>query len=995
MSLPNFSTEQSDSTLGESMMSEVPPPTEAVPMDPLYIHSQRELEEAFREMLPHFEGRESEHNWIPRDKSVTKIRRLITGNAPTEFHVPFVMGIKSLADGISKVANSLRTTMSTNGCQCVQELAKALGTSFDPIADYFLSGFIKMSGATKHIASMNGDATVNIILGNISYHHRRMEMVWSAYQEKNNQIRSFAPGWLKTLLGKHGQKSLESSTELIEKCLKKGLTDPSPKVKEGTRSIYWVYARTWPAKAESFLASLEPRSRQYVEKDPSNPNQSLASSQSSAGLAPGDRPLTAASGRASIRDTIKAQRKAQQAAAAAKMERPTSAQSVLTPASRPPSLRNATSTMNVRHASNLSTSSTKSQASSTATAVSASSNNGLMSAPLRRPRRPELARPATADPYARGNRGVRGANVATPSMSPAGSPGKDSTIKKPSPGKVGRTPGSRIPVSPPRSKSRVEQLAFPGRDRAASIETSGSAGSSPSKTDDLTFVVPFTRPPPDGDDNHTTEMPFRKRAGMDKTMSVDSGIAGLTNVAVDDDGFTMVLPPNVRLSQAHADASSAIRMSPQKSGSPRGSPRPSPRTTMTDGSPGKSPVRLPRSPLPHRQLFAPDDDVAQKEEVKVYEDPFVADDDLDATVHSRPSSPDKPVLEELPLSEQNVERDLRAPSEGGSSTASNEQNRPLLSQSPTRSPIKTNGDPNGVEVTHDRAETLRSRRLLSSGIERVRARTLDAHGFRRLQDLVKQGNPDIWYIEASPANSSNDVSTPATTQNNKFADLLLALLSYLSTPLDPVKIPASKAQNLKTQALATLRAMLTLWRKESERFAPGVLCEIVKARGEWETSSHLGSELERTSEEVAALLAKGGRLSEGIEGVLGVVEAQAQEHVEEGGKSHSRIVTAGLGSLGQLLAFCGRTGTSLGGRQAQRLGAVAVKFLGDQDPDVRRADMEFCLELHGQLGGKATEGNGDMADGGAGGFWKAMSAAGLRAEQVNLITYYLARRGRA
>src|SRR5262249_11150545 len=143
-----------------------------------------------------------------------------------------------------------------------------------------------------------------------------------------------------------------------------------------------------------------------------------------------------------------------------------------------------------------------------------------------------------------------------------------------------------------------------------------------------------------------------------------------------------------------------------------------------------------------------------------------------------------------------------------------------------RSPSKpSNGDSNGSEVTHDRAETLRSRRLLISGIERVRARTLDAHGFRRLQDLVKQGNPDIWLTDAPSASSDNPSSNgnDGGSSAGKFADLLLALLAYLSVPLDPAKFPASKAQNLKTQALATLRAMLTLWRKESERLAAQVL----------------------------------------------------------------------------------------------------------------------------------------------------------------------------
>lgn len=925
-------------------------------MDPLYIHSQRDLEDAFREMQPHFEGRETEHNWIPRDKSVTKLRRLTSGNAPTEFHVAFLMGIKSLIDGINKVANSLRTTMSTNGCQLVQELAKVLGTSFDPMTDFFLPGFIKMSGATKHISQQNGSITADTILANVSFHMRSMQQIWSAYQEKNVQIRTFATGWLKTLIRKHGSRPhFEGAIELVEKCLRKGLADANPKVKEGTRSTYWTYAKCWPSKAESFMNSLEGRTKQFMEKDPANPSSSLASSQSSATTAGGDRPLTAASGRASVRETIMAQRRAMKAAA--NIERPSSAQSVLSPATAGgrSTLRHAVSTANVKPAGGA-------RPQPTATA-STNSAGGLMSAPLRRPRRPELTRPATADPYARANRAARGANQTTPSMSPAASPEKSSTVKR-SPGKTTRTPATRIPVSPPRSKSRVEQLAASGRARAPSLEPI----STPSKADDLTYVVPFSQPA--DDDTITSVSGTRpKRAGMDKTMSVDSGIAGLTGTpTTDDDGtFTMVLP-NLQT----ADAS---KRSPSKIGSPR----PSPRSVISErGSPGKSPGKspmshIPRSSLPHRQLFSSKDETTQDEEVRVYEDPFVADD----AAASRPTSSEKPVLEELPLNERNVEREHRLVSEG--STASS-NDRPI--ESPIRSPAKANGD-----VTHDRAETLRSRRLLSSGIERVKACTLDAHGFRRLQDLVKQGNPDIWYTEAATSAESSDL--PVSTRPNKFAELLVALLDYLATPLDPNKFPSSKAQNLKTQALATLRAMLTLWRKEGERFVPNVLCAVIKARAEWDVSSHTGSELERTTEDLVAMLATSGRTADGIDALLNLMQDPSSFAASPA--ANSRVASAALAALGRLLALSGSAGVEVPPSQAQKLGAVAVRFLGDSDPDVRRADMEFCLELHARLGGPGADGpqSGDV-----GGFWKTIMDGGLRPEQQNLITYYLARRAR-
>ena len=123
---PRSKTLQPDVGFADSLAAEQPPPTEAVVMDPIHIYTQRELEDILRDMAPPFEGRENEQNWIGRDKNTLKLRRILKGNAPTEFHAAFVAGVKSLLDGILKVANTLRTTMSTNGCQLVQELAEGV-----------------------------------------------------------------------------------------------------------------------------------------------------------------------------------------------------------------------------------------------------------------------------------------------------------------------------------------------------------------------------------------------------------------------------------------------------------------------------------------------------------------------------------------------------------------------------------------------------------------------------------------------------------------------------------------------------------------------------------------------------------------------------------------------------------------------------------------------------------------------------------------------------
>jgi CLIP-associating protein 1/2 len=245
---------QAEPSFAESTMSEQPPASETVALDPIYIHTQRELEDTFRDMAPPFEGRETEFNWSVRDKSVMKIRRMLKGNAPSDFHVAFVAGIKAMLDNILKVANTLRTTMSTNGCQLVQELYKSLGTAMDPMTELFMQNFIKMSAFTKKIAAENANTTVETILSNTSYSQRLMQHIWLTFQEKNVQTRSFGPQWLRILLRKNAshKSHVEHSggLEVIEKCIKKGLEDANPKVRENTRHTYWVFAQIWPGPAE-------------------------------------------------------------------------------------------------------------------------------------------------------------------------------------------------------------------------------------------------------------------------------------------------------------------------------------------------------------------------------------------------------------------------------------------------------------------------------------------------------------------------------------------------------------------------------------------------------------------------------------------------------------------------------------------------------------------------------------------------------------------------
>lgn len=225
-------------------------------IEPQYVNTHRELDDIFKEMAWHFEGRESEQNWNKREESIITLRRLNAGNAPADFHDAFVAGLRGMLDGIIKAVNSLRTSLSKEGCGLVQDIAISLGPSIDPMVELLMQTLVKLCAATKKIASQMACQTVDVLISRVSYSQRLMQHMWAACQDKNVQPRTYVTGWLQAILKKEaGHRSHVEHTggvDLIEKCIKKGLADANPAVREKMRSTFWAFWRVWPARADAY-----------------------------------------------------------------------------------------------------------------------------------------------------------------------------------------------------------------------------------------------------------------------------------------------------------------------------------------------------------------------------------------------------------------------------------------------------------------------------------------------------------------------------------------------------------------------------------------------------------------------------------------------------------------------------------------------------------------------------------------------------------------------
>ncbi|KAJ3497825.1 hypothetical protein NLG97_g1599 [Lecanicillium saksenae] len=831
-----------------SMASERPitpavPESQTDPVEPQYVNTNRELDEVFKGMAWEYEGRETEQNWQKREQGMTTLRRLNAGNAASDFHDTFLNGLRAMLDGIIKSLTSLRTSLSKEACALIEDIALTFGPAMEPMVELLMQTLLKMTAATKKITSQMASSTIDTIISRISYTPRIMQHIWGAAQDKNVQPRLYTTGWLKTLIKKtSGNKHHIEHTggvDLIEKCLKKGLTDANPGVREKMRPTYWAFWAVWPARADAIMEDLDATAQKLLNKDASNPNSPKKTETARPGSSLSRTGKTAS--RPNLREAMMAQKKAM---AAQKLPpRPGSAMAQLSPVrttapAHPPQPTHAAAPRPV---------------SRTRPESTISVNAGGMSVAPMRPsrRRPEVARPATAGPYS--VRDQPGMEIHSPeSIKSRGQTPRvvrDTTPKKPAsrtrPGHTSHGSESSIPspTSKTGAKPRVVSPRIsPGKPKMPHDDFLGSSPSrhSPGKP------IPIRHSP--------------IKAHEDISLVVPSmpSLESASTIVADNDEL------------AHAD--------------------------------------VPTSPTPVVAHVARHEPQPRHESLRVYEDP-------DAEMQTTPK-PDlsTPVLEDKPVN----------------ADAAKLQKAAELTSTP---------EPESPEKIRQNS------RLLDSGISKIKAMSLEVHGFRKLQSLIR------------------DSRTMFT--DDKFEALLLGLFKYLENPL--TNLPADKGQDIKAQILATIKLLL---KKERENFQPHVskgLEALLQTRSAYDSRAHVVSGLELLADELVGI-------GDGSEIV--VVLTRQLHGITDATTEGCRSLSMGLHVLKEMLDT--RAEFQPTASELEQLTGLASHCLESTDSGVRMDAVKFCVALHSRVGEAK--------------FWDAMS--GIKDDPKSLITYYIVKRQR-
>ncbi len=673
---------------------------------------------------------------------------------------------------------------------------------------------------------------------------------------------------------------------------------------------------TEPNLIHSILSGLDERNQKALISNAANPNPNHPmTSQTAGGKAVFSKSTTSVPARPSIKETIAAQKQATKAGKNLPA-RPGSAE----PSGSPKKSISHSSLS--RPATAMSTVSRN---------VSTTSVGTLSSAPVRPRRRVDIVRPSTAEPSA--NKKI--ARTQTPPKSPAASPIKRpktpvplaSTIRQ-APKKVD-SPSTTYSVK----VSSSSKIHHPEKTHHASSAAIHQVQGSPIKAaENFTMVIPNII------STKTVNLTLPDRSPQSICATPSPIMAPL------DDPFSPPAPGSIPKTGG-PKKNTGWDSGSLDGGKPIGSP-----TKLTGGT-GRMPTsgdkdqRISMSP---RAINSRKENLSFKSQyaheprpLKVYEDPV---NEL-SNGHSYPPPllHNLRALDELPVNESTKNRQAL--------------DHLLLAEEPQTPEYHQKwlaleaAERRRISASENIENPRMARKILDSGIERIRARTLDVHGFRKLQALIRTARDSIW------------------EDGYKFDELITPLMEYLESPDNEAALRSGKAQDLKTQGLVTVRLLLQHQPKHFSGYYSRALTAVLTARKHYNSTSYIVCGLEETAESVVQECDP----PLCVESIMDLLaEQDTADAAETKTISMALYVLAGLLHRGQEENSTMR----LTSHQEFKLGSTAARFLADTNPDIRRAVIEFVLEFH------------DTVDHDR--FWELV--AGGRDDHRSLITYYLARK---
>ncbi|KAJ3410035.1 hypothetical protein CcCBS67573_g00293 [Chytriomyces confervae] len=223
-----------------------------------------------------FHGKESEQNWESRDRALKALgedAHLIETIAATG-----APALRSVMEHVLGATASLRTTLVITACAtCANICASLTPAQLDPLIDLMLKNLLKLAGNAKKLVASAGASAIFALISQCTFHVRTLQTLANLVGDKNASVRSYCVAYIKAvvepmLADDHARSVLEKTggLDIVEKCLKKSLSDATSAVREISRLVFDMLRAYWPARCDSLLNALDASTKKAILKKPSS-----------------------------------------------------------------------------------------------------------------------------------------------------------------------------------------------------------------------------------------------------------------------------------------------------------------------------------------------------------------------------------------------------------------------------------------------------------------------------------------------------------------------------------------------------------------------------------------------------------------------------------------------------------------------------------------------------------------------------------------------------
>ncbi|KAJ8534609.1 hypothetical protein K7X08_016337 [Anisodus acutangulus] len=233
------------------------------PVEPIKVYSEKELVREFEKIASTLVP---EKDWSIRISAMQRIEALVIGGATD---LPCFRGLlKQLIVPLSTQLSDRRSTIVKQACHLLNFLSKELLGDFEACAEMFIPVLFKLVVITVLVIAESADTCIKTMLRNCKVARALPRIADCAKNDRNAVLRARCCEYALLILEHWPDASeIHRSAELYEDLIKCCVADAMSEVRSTARTLYRMFARTWPERSRRLFMSFDPVIQRTINEE--------------------------------------------------------------------------------------------------------------------------------------------------------------------------------------------------------------------------------------------------------------------------------------------------------------------------------------------------------------------------------------------------------------------------------------------------------------------------------------------------------------------------------------------------------------------------------------------------------------------------------------------------------------------------------------------------------------------------------------------------------